>query len=147
MTGVALMTFKVTPELTARYFDVSVGVKVTESKWAPTPRMAPDAGVYTNVPGVAPTPVVRAEALSWGKITGVPNGISAGVLQVIVGLALTFNVNDWDVFPTEFEALTVRLYEPTAVGGGVPETWPALAVNHGAEGVAAPTVSVGSGYP
>ena len=71
---------------------VSVGVKTTPSDWCwPGGSTVPAAGVYVKVPGTF------AVALSWVAPSGVPSMTSAGLAQVMTGVAGSTSMSDWTV--------------------------------------------------
>src|SRR3954469_1450913 len=86
ITGVAFSTLMLIVLVTVLTFTVSVGVNVTDSVWVlPALSTAPAAGVQTNVPSTPPLTV----AFSCVVLSAVPNVMSAGVGQVITGVAFS----------------------------------------------------------
>src|SRR5258708_3178716 len=84
MTGVAFSTLMATVFVAVVKLAASVGVKVTDSVWfAPACRIVPVGGEYKKRPGTL------AVAFSCVALSAVPNVMSAGVAQVMTGVAFS----------------------------------------------------------
>src|SRR4051812_645980 len=115
IVGVDFTTLIVVVAVAVVKFTASVGVKITDSWFAPAFSTVPAAGSYTN------EPATLAVAFSCVALSAVPYAMSAGADQVIAGVAFSTLIATVFVAPLKFTA---------SVGVKVTESvWPAPALS------------------